>query len=409
MQSGASPVTKIETVSKSGRFDTRGVLIISTCHFIHAFYSSFLPPLLPLLIEKLSLSFFRAGFLSTVIQLPALLNPYVGVWVDRLNIRWFIILSPALTAICMSLIGVAPSYGVLLILLFVAGMSVSFFNVPAPVMVSKFSGDQKGRGMSFFMTGGGLARTIGPLVVVAMVSLLGLDGFYPIMIFGIASSVWLFLELRGSRFNREYRRPISLLSSFKETRHLMLPLSAILISRGFMQAAVTSFLPTFIEIQTGDLFMAGFSLTLVQGAGIIGGLTAGSLSDAFGHRRVLIFSMISASFMLLGFIWIDGWIRFIMLSFTGLTLFATWPVMLALVQEFKWSSPAAATGIYIMISFVTRSIIVIMVGLVADWFGLEVTYICCAALGLLGIPFILKLPTHGSKTQFAEITKSNLA
>ena len=84
----------------------------------------------------------------------------------------------------MSLIGIAPSYGVLLLLLFITGISVSIFHVPSPVMISHLSAAKKGRGMSFFMTGGELARTIGPLIAVAGVSLLGLEGFYPVMIFG---------------------------------------------------------------------------------------------------------------------------------------------------------------------------------------------------------------------------------
>ena len=56
-------------------FHTGGVLMLSLCHFVHDVYSSFLSPLLPLLIEKFSLSLTRAGLLSTVMQLPALLNP----------------------------------------------------------------------------------------------------------------------------------------------------------------------------------------------------------------------------------------------------------------------------------------------------------------------------------------------
>lgn len=59
-------------------FDQSKVLLLSLCHFIHDVYSSFLAPLLPLIIEKFGLSLTQAGFLSTVMQIPALLNPYIG-------------------------------------------------------------------------------------------------------------------------------------------------------------------------------------------------------------------------------------------------------------------------------------------------------------------------------------------
>ncbi len=160
--SNESPQTPTAESFKTGK-----VLVLSACHFIHDIYSSFLAQLLPLLIEKLSLSLAQAGFLSTVMQVPSLLNPMIGSLADRRSVRYFIILAPVTTAVPMSLIGLAPNYGILLILLFITGVSVAAFHVPAPVMISQLSGNKKGKGMSFYMTGGELARTIGPLVAVA--------------------------------------------------------------------------------------------------------------------------------------------------------------------------------------------------------------------------------------------------
>ncbi len=148
------------------RFRTGQVLTLSACHFIHDIYSSFLAPLLPLLIEKLSMTLTQAGLLSTVMQIPSLLNPLIGILADRRSVRYFIILAPVTTAVPMSLMGLAPNYGVLLILLFLTGISVAAFHVPTPVMIAQLSGDKKGKGMSFYMTGGELARTIGPLAAV---------------------------------------------------------------------------------------------------------------------------------------------------------------------------------------------------------------------------------------------------
>lgn len=117
-------MSSIEAIAQSGGkerakpFQTGGVLVVALCHFVHDVYSGFLAPLLPLLIDKFTLSLTRAGILSTVMQLPALLNPFIGVWTDRNSVRWLIILAPSLTAVPMSLIGLAPSYAVLLILLF---------------------------------------------------------------------------------------------------------------------------------------------------------------------------------------------------------------------------------------------------------------------------------------------------
>jgi FSR family fosmidomycin resistance protein-like MFS transporter len=375
-------------------FQIGGVLILSLCHFVHDIYSSFLSPLLPLLIEKLTMSLTQAGFLSTVMQIPALLNPLIGVWADRISARWLIILAPTLTAVPMSLIGVAPNYGVLLLLLFVTGISVSLFHVPSPVMIARLSGSRKGRGMSFYMTGGELARTVGPLVAVGAVSLMGLSEFYPIMVFGMLMSLWLFWRFKDVPIHGSSRKPMTITGAWKEIQPVLMPLTAILIARGCMHAAITTFLPTFIRMNTGDLWQAGISLTLVEGAGVAGVLVAGSLSDAIGRHRTLLISLISAPFLLLSFVWLDGWLRFGALALTGFTLLSTTPVMLALVQEHSVASPAAANGLFMMVSFIARSAIAVIVGFLGDLIGLETAYICSAFVGLTAIPFIFMLPRN---------------
>ncbi len=381
---------------QSAEFKTGGIIVLSVCHFIHDVYSSFLSPLLPLLIEKLSMSLTQAGFLSSIMQIPALMNPYIGILADRISVRYFIILAPALTAVPMSLIGLAPSYGILLILLFITGISVSLFHVPSPVMISRLAGSKKGRGMSFYMTGGELARAVGPLVAVGMVSIAGLEGFYPIMVFGLAASTWLYFNFREVPISVDKNRKISLLQTWHELRFILKPLTAILIARGFMHASLAAFLPTFIKLETGDLWLAGAALTIFEISGVGGVFAAGSLSDRFGRRRILLISLLGAPISLLVFAWIGGWIRFLTLAVIGFTLLSTTPVMLALVQEHAKSSPSAANGFFMMVSFMARSAIVVVVGFIADLIGLRATYFISAIMGLAAIPFVLKLPKRKS-------------
>jgi FSR family fosmidomycin resistance protein-like MFS transporter len=379
--------------NRDNEFQIGKIMALSVAHFIHDVYSSFLSPLLPLLIEKLSLSLTQAGFLSTVMQLPALLNPYIGVLADRVSIRIFVILAPALTAIPMSLLGVAPSYGVLLILLFITGISVALFHVPSPVMVAQLAAAHKGRGMSFYMTGGELARSIGPLVAVAGVSVFGLQHFYPVMVFGLASTFWLYFRLRDVPLNHVHaNRRLSALQTWRRLRHIFLPLTAILVTSGFMYASLTAFLPTFIKLETGNLWLAGIALTVFETAGVAGVLTSGPISDRFGRRLTLLISLLGAPAGLLVFASTGGWMRVAALLATGFTLLSTTPVMLAMVQENATRGPAAANGLLMMISFIARSAVVVAVGFIADMIGLRATYLLSALAGAIGIPFILMLP-----------------
>ncbi len=155
---------------------------------------------------------------------------------------------------------------------------------------------------------------------------------------------------------------------------------------------MTAFLPTYINQETGNLWLAGMALTLFEVAGVAGVLTAGSMSDRFGRRKTLLVSLIGAPLCLFVFTLTAGWFRIVALLVTGFTLLSTTPVMLALVQEHGRHSPAAANGLFMMISFIARSAVVVVVGFIADHIGLQATYFISAAMGLVGIPFIFKLP-----------------
>ena len=381
-----------ETSSSSREFNLSGVIAVSIGHFVHDVYSSFLAPLLPLLIEKLSLSLTQAGLLSTMMQLPALINPWIGTLADRISVRWFIVLAPALTAVPMSLIGTAPTYGVLLILMVSAGISISVFHVPAPVVVARMSGSRKGMGMSFFMVGGEAARAVGPMVAVGLVALMGLEGFYPVMIVGMLCSAILFAATRDLPVTTAAKAPVPLLETWRTMRPILMPITGILITRGFMHGCMAAFLPTFIAMNTGNLWLAGAGLTIFETAGVAGVMATGTLSDRFGRRRMLLVSLLCAPVSMLVFVWVDGWAAYAFLVFTGFSLLSTTPVMLALVQETAVTSPSAANGLFMMISFLARSAVVVIVGITGDLIGLKMAYIIFALVGFMGLLFVFRLP-----------------
>ena len=379
---------------KSESFDHGKVLLLSFCHFIHDVYSAFLAPLLPFLIEKFGLSLTQAGFLTTVMQIPALMNPYIGKLADRISVRYFIILAPAMTAIPMSLLGVAPSYSVLLILLFFTGISASLFHVPAPALVYKVAGKKTGRGMSFYMTGGELARTLGPITIIGAVSLMGLEGYYPVMLVGIVASVLMYYKFHDMPVTVNPRSTPSIRKTCVEMKALLLPLSAIVLARGFMHACLTAFLPLYILNKTGDVWLAGIALSVFEAAGVAGILAVGSLSDRFGRKELLVFCLVVAPFSLLLFTAVSGWLQLLVLLVTGFSLLSTTPVMLAMVQEYSVDGSSAANGVFMMISFLARSAVVVLVGFVADMVGLEKTFVICGVMGLGGIPFVFALKSR---------------
>jgi FSR family fosmidomycin resistance protein-like MFS transporter len=290
--------------------------------------------------------------------------------------------------------GVAPSYGVLVILLLTAGLSVAAIHVSGPVLIHRFAGPSVGRGMSFFMVGGELARTLGPLVAVQAVSWLGLEGLWRMAPVAAASSFVLAWRLPPVAAPDGREPPLPLMDLWRRMRGIFTAVIGILLARAFMVGAVTTFLPVYVYGQGHSLWIANISLSVLELGGAAGALTSGTLSDWLGRRWVLLGAVILAPVLMFLFVVTGGPLRLVVLVGLGFTMLSTTPVLLALTIEHSGANPAGATGTYMMIGFAARSLITLLVGAAADAWGLRPVYLGCAALAMFGLPFVLRLPAH---------------
>ena len=376
---------------KNKQFKRAEVLTISTAHFMHDIYSSFLAPILPLLIEKLGMSLFMTAFLDIARRIPFLLNPFLGLIAEKTGLKYFVILTPALTAISMSLVGFANSYIALLILIFVAGISAALFHIPSPTMIKEASGEKVGAGMSFFMVGGEAARTLGPLIVTAAVSLWGLEGIYKLMPLGIVSSIVLYIKLKDFDTNRPLQKPKEKGDTkklLKIYRPFFLVLGGFLLFQSAMKSALTLYLPVYLVNQGETLWYAGISISILQLFGIIGTFLAGTISDKIGRKTTLVISSFGMVISMSLFLLFD---TVFLLPLVGIFLFATGPVLMATVQSTSSHMPTFMNSMYMSINFGVSASIVFVVGLLGDKVGLGTTYIICniIALGCIPMAFLL--------------------
>ncbi len=369
------------------------VATIAAGHAVHDTYAAFLSSLLPVLIQNFSLIKTQAGLLSVFTQAPSLIQPYIGYLADRVNLRWMVILAPGITATMMSLLGIAPSYAVAAFLLLIVGISSAAFHAIAPVMAGRLSGERLGLGMSFWMVGGELGRTLGPLVIVTTLQYVPIQGTPLLMVAGWLTSIILYSRLRDvSNHIPHNSQSVSWLSALKTMRPVLLPLSGVMIFRSFAAIGVVTFLPTFITEQGGNLWFAGASLSLLEAAGVAGAFLGGSISDRIGRRPILSISLLGTAGFLAAFLLVNNWLQFPVLLGLGFTMLSVTPAMMAAVQESFPDSRALANGVFMAVNFLATSVAVILVGAAGDLFGLRTAYWICSGIALIGLPFVFLLP-----------------
>jgi len=375
-------------------FQKGKVITLSAGHLFHDIYTAFLAPMLPLLIKKFGFSLSMAGILDVIRKAPTLVNPFIGLLADRGCVKYLVIFTPGITAISMSLLGTSPSYPILFVLLFTAGISSAVFHVPAPVLIKHFSGKKTGTGMSFFMFGGELARTLGPLLITAALSIWGLEGSYRVMPLGIIATVILFFKLKNispintQNSNKDLKGAKEVL---KEVTPIFVSIAGFQIFRAGMKAALTLYLPVYLIGKGESLWIAGISLSILQLAGAASTFGAGYISDKIGQKNTLLIMAVTSPILMGAFIISDKIMMIPLLILMGFFLFASGPVILALVQETDTERPVFINSIYMTIGFGISSLMVLLTGILGDWIGLESTFIICAGLAFLSIPFAFNL------------------
>ncbi|TKJ30517.1 MAG: MFS transporter [Chloroflexi bacterium B3_Chlor] len=392
-----SEVATATQIAEGQDYQAGGVLSVSFAHATNDTYTSFLAPLLPALITKLAMSKTQAGLLAFLQSSPSLLQPVIGYLADRVSLRYFVILSPAVVATMMSLLGVAPRYAVVALLVILAGLSSASLHAVAPAIAGRLSGTRLGRGLGVWMVGGTLGYTLGPIIVVSAVNLLTLEGIPWLMVGGWIASAILFVRLR-----RVPAPPTTIgdrglfRAGLGALRPLLVPLVGITVMRGLMVAALFIFLPTYLTERGASLWFAGLSVSIVAGPGMVGSLLGGSLSDRWGRRRVLFVFMLAPPLLLFVLLMVSGWAMVPVLVALGLTIVPTQVILMAVVQESCPDQRALANGLYLSLAFLTESGGAVILGALGDLFGLSLAFTTSAVVLLLSLPLVFLLPTGGS-------------
>ncbi|MFO7863176.1 MAG: MFS transporter, partial [Salinivirgaceae bacterium] len=310
------------------------IFTIAASHYIHDVYSAFLAPVLPLLIEKLGLSYTSVGLLQVIQRSPSFFMPFIGILAERVALRYFVIWSPAITAITMSLLGIVPNFWVLVALLVIMGTASALYHVPAPVMLKQITTHKLGFATSMYMLAGELARTSGPMIILGAISLLTFEGTWILMFIGIAASLFLHTQLKAIMVSDKIKKSPAfkdISATFKTHIGLLTIMFFIMMFRAMIKTSLSTFLPIYLTENGRTLFLAGLGLTIVQGAGAVGTLLSGTLSDYIGRKKIIVITTILSPLFMYGFISTTGWLQTVFLVLVGFMIFASGPVFMALV------------------------------------------------------------------------------
>ncbi len=366
-------------------------------HFINDLYPAFLPPLLPLLVVKFQLSFTRASLLAAALSFSAsLTQPLFGYLSDRMGGRKMLIWGPVVGGLCLSCIGLAPRFSLLVPLLIVGGLGVASYHPEAAAMTASLTGRRRTLGMSVFMLGGNAGYGLGPFLILLIVTGLGLEWSFlaSLPVLGLA---WLMHRQAPLPSPSLPRKPAAhtALGPSRQTRLLKFGnLLALVVLRVTAALTLTTFLPMIQNLRGFSLMASGSSFTVFMICGAMGGLAGGFLSDRVGRKRIILFSFVLILPVFAAFLFFKGLASFFILAVLGFLFFLSEPACIVLAQEMAPQKARTVSGLIMGMAWGLAGFGVLATGAIADAVGIEWALRCLVLLPLGSLIFSFFLPSE---------------
>ena len=362
------------------------ILALTLIHFTGDFDNSFIGPLLPLFIDKFTLTLAQAGLITGLSRFMAfVIQPPVGYLADRYPSRFFALGGPLLVMVFIPLTGITSSFWMLVLFVCLGSVGSSMFHPTAAGMVEPYAGRHFGLAMSIFGTGGTLSFAIGPLFISWFVGRYGLSATPYSMILGLA--VWVFLWLTVPVPQASTIKSRGFIDSFKEIfGPVWMPIVLIwlvMTLRAFVGQSFMTFLPVMVARQGYSLVAIGALVSLFTIAGAPSGLLAGHLSDRIGFKPVFISALLLATPNMLALLYLPGnWI-FLFAFVAGFFIMAPLPLGIALAQRLAPQGKSMASSLMMGLAYGMGGLLTPLTGKLADIFTIQPVLAALAFIPLL--------------------------
>ena len=378
-------------MTENGKTSVKVIFALALVHFIGDFYFSFVVPLLPVLVDKFSLTLTQVGLITGISRFLAfVVQPSVGYIADHYRTRFFVLGGPLLAAISIPLIGVAPSFLVLVFLVCLGATGTSMFHPTTAGMVSAYAGRHFGFSMSIFNMGGTLAFGVGPLFITYFVSIYGLKASPITMIFGLAVVPLLFRIVPfpvGEGLGN-----LGFIGSIKEVlgtvwRSIVL-IWLVMVLRSFVSQSFLTFVPVLLGKEGYPLVSIGTMVSLFTVAGAISGLLAGHLSDRLGYKPIFFVTHSLATPCLYLLIFLPGKWIYLSVFLAGFFVLATLPLGVAYAQELAPRGKSMVSSLMMGLAYGMGGMMTAITGKLADIFAIRPVLSYLAIIPLLTIGLI---------------------
>jgi MFS transporter, FSR family, fosmidomycin resistance protein len=394
----ALPIQSVALDADRSRPNYRLLGLLALGHLVIDTNQGSLPALLPYLKAVLGLSYTATGVIVLMANITSsLIQPVFGFLADKTARRWILPTSVLLSSVGIALSGVAPSYYALLALVMIGGFGVAAYHPEGYRTATQVAGERKATGVSIFSTGGNIGIAVGPPLITVLLVSFGLPGTLGMLVPGLLVAALLMAVLPGLSRPLPSRTESATLPP-KTMVGAMSLLILVVAVRSWTQLGFTTYMPFYyLEVLHGDPRMVGTLLAVFLGAGAVGTLVAGPISDRVGHRRYMVSVFFLTPPLAVAFLLASGIWTFVLLAALGFVLVSTFTVTVVLGQAYMPRNLGMASGLIVGFAIGAGGVGATALGWVADHWGLSSALWISALTPILGCALSLTLPEPRSR------------
>ena len=381
------------------QLDRRAMATLSGGHLAVDFASGAVPALLPFFVLEFDLSYTATAVLMlAVLASSSLLQPLFGLWSDRRGAAWLLPAGVALAGVATGVAAVAPSYGLVLALVFLSGLGIAAYHPEGAKFAAFASGRKRASGMSLFNIGGNTGYALGPIVVTPLVLWLGLTGGLVAMLPVVVVAVLLLRTLSSLR-RVIPAGPAHAAGHGTDDVRAMTLLGVVIALRSVAWFGLLTFVPLWVVENGGTEGEGNRELSLMLVAGAVGTLVLGPVADRIGLRRTLVVTQGALPVLIVAYLTLGGVLGTVALMLVGLCVVGTFGITMVLSQLYLPRHVGMASGLSIGLAMGLGGIAAVGLGTVADAVDLETALYVGAVAPALGclLCFLLPRPVAWSR------------
>jgi MFS family permease len=399
------------TEQPAGLQGTQGLVVIGTVTVGHAtvhWFGAAFVLLLAEIVASLGLGPLAAGTVIGARSFSgALANAPMGVLADRFSGHraWFMAVALAWLGVSFFLVGLSPSFPVLVAFAAVLGIAGALWHPPAIGFLSTRFPDRRAFALAVNGVGASFGDITGPLVVGGLLLVVSWESIFRFSFLPVvAAAVVFLLIMRGTAGatapgHRSMGLYFASLRDAAKDRDLLLALIAS-GTRSAGQLVVVAFLPLYARSELGlQPGFVGVLLALLLGMSMISQPILGYLSDRTSRKAVILPGVIVLTVLTpwIGFI-SNQWVLLALVSVIGLFLFSMATLLGALALDIAPAGLASSTtAAQFLLGLGVGSIAPVVAGAIGRVAGIETTFFVATALFALTVPLVAILPKTQGK------------